>query len=515
MSSTTTSTPSSTSSSSPSATSDSSNFSFIGNTPSSVLFFLALGVGVFIATLFLFFTVRYFIRSKYGLHIYPASQRSIFSSASLNTTNLSMMYHTNSELQEQLEYIRRNHYIRADVLDRRLNNRRRRRRRRRNRFAKMKKISEQQVEALFPKKTYNDWLNGGKERDDDKRNGNLQEEGYDNDSHDEQLTTQKTITTNSEIDQENPQEIELTDLPTRNEIIEQDLHFTSGTCAICLEIIEDDDVVRGLLCGHVFHADCLDPWLTKRRACCPMCKRDYYYKDENRGENNENEGEGEAGENNEENQNEDHQNEDQNDDEEQDGENDETLDFEVFRNDPTLRAMLHELIPVSERVRMILNDETLSHLNLEVAAKEIANQKYSNIFKIIFWKIMGISKTDLYNYGVLTLSHNYRLEQEIRENSNQPLPDLDSPDGEVRSLSDNGANDNNSHTPTPNDENTIDNSPPDTNLSNGDNSVPHPNQVSQITPRTSRSHAPEEQDLGSLASVYTAPSARDVVDNRV
>ncbi|KAK9354388.1 hypothetical protein V1505DRAFT_393088 [Lipomyces doorenjongii] len=56
-----------------------------------------------------------------------------------------------------------------------------------------------------------------------------------------------------------------------------DLADTSGdSCAICLEQLEDDDDVRGLTCGHAFHAACIDPWLTTRRACCPLCKADYY-----------------------------------------------------------------------------------------------------------------------------------------------------------------------------------------------------------------------------------------------
>lgn len=54
------------------------------------------------------------------------------------------------------------------------------------------------------------------------------------------------------------------------------LNTTGDTCAICIDVIDDDDEIRGLTCGHAFHVGCLDPWLTSRRACCPLCKADYY-----------------------------------------------------------------------------------------------------------------------------------------------------------------------------------------------------------------------------------------------
>ena len=42
-------------------------------------------------------------------------------------------------------------------------------------------------------------------------------------------------------------------------------------CIICMENFEENEKVKQLYCGHIFHGDCIDKWLEKEKKC-PFCK---------------------------------------------------------------------------------------------------------------------------------------------------------------------------------------------------------------------------------------------------
>ena len=47
-------------------------------------------------------------------------------------------------------------------------------------------------------------------------------------------------------------------------------HYCTS-CSVCLDEFEPDESVRQLLpCNHLFHSECITPWLTQRSGNCPL-----------------------------------------------------------------------------------------------------------------------------------------------------------------------------------------------------------------------------------------------------
>ncbi|XP_028973316.1 RING finger protein 150 [Esox lucius] len=52
---------------------------------------------------------------------------------------------------------------------------------------------------------------------------------------------------------------------------DQETDSDFDNCAVCIEGYKPNDTVRILPCRHLFHKNCVDPWLLDHRTC-PMCK---------------------------------------------------------------------------------------------------------------------------------------------------------------------------------------------------------------------------------------------------
>ena len=71
-----------------------------------------------------------------------------------------------------------------------------------------------------------------------------------------------------------PEEVEESP-PARSEANGEsnDIFTSSSCCPICIEEFVVGEKLRVLpRCNHLFHIDCIMPWLTERQGCCPQCR---------------------------------------------------------------------------------------------------------------------------------------------------------------------------------------------------------------------------------------------------
>lgn len=54
------------------------------------------------------------------------------------------------------------------------------------------------------------------------------------------------------------------------EEMEQNSRDTTLTCSVCTEDFVENDTVRILPCGHIYHRRCIDPWLLRFSGNCPL-----------------------------------------------------------------------------------------------------------------------------------------------------------------------------------------------------------------------------------------------------
>jgi Ring finger domain len=58
-----------------------------------------------------------------------------------------------------------------------------------------------------------------------------------------------------------------------SDTMNQDHQINQTSCPICMEDYTDEIDLRCLPCGHLFHSECILPWLIERHATCPLCKQ--------------------------------------------------------------------------------------------------------------------------------------------------------------------------------------------------------------------------------------------------
>lgn len=282
------------------------NSSFIGSKPSTVLFFVALCIGIIIALMFIFFTFRYLIRSRYGIYMPSAGYiGSPFDMSQANRNNISPLgpYLVNDGFNYVIAF-RPPGDAYGGVTRRR-------------------KLTQEEVDEKFPVQSYSGWLASdaassvfvdavdrenqsldaiivqgapgarivdarsrstlgltvGSTQDEKRLRASQTAENAEGEIVESKEPVEASLESTGEATPENVPETSPDTASTLSDH-HHPLHFTSGDCTICLEPFQEDDQVRGLSCGHVFHEECIDPWLTNRRGCCPTCKHEFIQEEE-------------------------------------------------------------------------------------------------------------------------------------------------------------------------------------------------------------------------------------------
>lgn len=236
------------------------NYRTSSSTP--YLFFIALGIGVVFTNIWLIIGIRYYFRRRRNAAFFDPSQQS--QDMSGNNNNGQFVYQGNGIYLQQV----------------------------RRRRAPRKLLTLDQLDALFPIRKYRDWAAQQKQHGLPTEGGistsaaqALEKSLVQQNTESTELDAPNTSHTSENCDAaaKSPpltESAEVAPATTLSDDEEEHRHFTpdeSGdTCAICIDALEPDDDIRGLECHHVFHADCITPWLTTRRALCPLCKRDYF-----------------------------------------------------------------------------------------------------------------------------------------------------------------------------------------------------------------------------------------------
>ena len=63
-------------------------------------------------------------------------------------------------------------------------------------------------------------------------------------------------------------------LKTINFTEENKVLYKDKDCNICIENYNQNESIKVLPCGHLFHLDCIKNWLCNEKVNCPVCRKD-------------------------------------------------------------------------------------------------------------------------------------------------------------------------------------------------------------------------------------------------